>query len=176
MNKNDDQKIERDHKEIYHDDQHDVKKELEEARTKRDEYKDQLIRARSEIENQRKRFGKEIEKTRNFAIQDFVLKLLPAKDSMEQGYDIARAEAGIDTETVLEGIAATQRILNGIFRNAGLVEINPLGSVFNPELHEAISIKKTQNEESNRVVSVFQKGYLLNDRLIRPARVEVSGH
>jgi molecular chaperone GrpE len=148
--------------------------ELEELRIVSNDCQEQLLRARAEFENLQKRMKREIENTRKFAIQDIIDKLLPAKDSMEKGLDISYIEDGIDVETLLAGMTSTLKICNEAFLAAGVEEIDPKGEVFNPEFHEAVIIKKVENEISNIVTSVFQKGYLLNGRLIRPARVEVS--
>lgn len=136
--------------------------------------KEQLIRARAELENQRKRLEREMDNTRKYAIQDFVSNLLPAKDSMEKGVDVAYMENGISAEALMEGTSSTLKICKEAFKRAGIEEIDPLGEDFNPEFHEAMAMKKVEGEKPNIVLSVFQKGYLLNGRLIRPARVEVS--
>jgi molecular chaperone GrpE len=149
--------------------------EFEDLRIEMNDYKNQLIRSQAELENQRKRMEREMDNARKFAIQDFVSKLLPAKDSMEKGLDVAYMEDGVDAETLLSGVVSTLKICDDAFKQAGVEEINPEGEPFNPEFHEAMAIRKVENEKPNMVLSVFQKGYLLNGRLIRPARVEVSG-
>lgn len=135
---------------------------------------EELLRAHAENENQRKRFKKEIDNAYKFAIQDFLTRILPVKDSIEKGLDVAYLEDGIDAETLFEGMKATLRICNDAFKAAGIEEIDPLGHTFDPELHEAIVVKSIEKQKPNIILSVFQKGYLLNGRLIRPARVEVS--
>jgi molecular chaperone GrpE len=132
--------------------------------------KEQLIRARAELENQRKRLEREMDHARKYAIQDFVSNLLPAKDSMEKGVDVAYMENGISAEALMEGTSSTLKICKEAFKQAGIEEIDPLGEDFNPEFHEAMAMKKVEGEKPNIVLSVFQKGYLLNGRLIRPAR------
>ncbi len=151
-----------------------IDNELDEIRNQMHEYKEQLMRSKAELENQRKRLEREKENSEKFAIQAFITGLLPAKDSMEKGLDIAYMEDGIDGEALFEGMTTTLKICNESFKAAGVEEINPLGDAFNPELHEAMAIKQAGGVEPNIVLSVFQKGYLLNGRLIRPARVEVS--
>jgi molecular chaperone GrpE len=148
--------------------------ELINLRIEVNEYKEQLVRTSAEMENQRKRMEREMENVRNFACQNFLSQLLPAKDSMEKGVDVSYMEDGIDSETLLEGIVSTLKICNASFKAAGIEEINPLGKEFNPELHEAMAIKQVEGTKPNVVLSVYQKGYSLNGRLIRPARVEVS--
>ena len=136
--------------------------------------KDQLFRARAELDNQRKRLERETEVAKNYALQDFVTRLLPAKDSMEKGLDISYMENGVDAEALLEGVTSTLRICDDAFKSAGVELIDPLGKDFNPAFHEAMVIKQVDDVKPNVVLSVYQKGYLLNGRLIRPARVEVS--
>lgn len=148
--------------------------ELEELRLELDATKGQLIRSRAELDNQRKRLEREIENAGKFALQGFITKMLPAKDSMEKGLDISYMEDGVDAEALFEGMTSTLRICTEAFKSVGVEEIDPLGKAFDPELHEAMAIKQIEGHEPNIVLSVYQKGYLLNGRLIRPARVEVS--
>jgi molecular chaperone GrpE len=137
-------------------------------------YKEQLIRLSAERENQRKRVEREMDNARKYALQEFISRLLPAKDSMEKGLDVAYMEEGIDAETLLEGSTSTLKIFNEAFKATGVEEIDPLGKAFDPELHEAMTVKKIEGKKPNIVLDVYQKGYVLNGRLIRPARVEVS--
>ena len=83
-------------------------------------------------------------------------------------------EDGIDGQALFEGMTSTLKICKEAFKSAGVEEIDPLGKTFDPELHEAMAIRQVDGEKPNIVLSVYQKGYLLNGRLIRPARVEVS--
>jgi len=149
-------------------------KEIAELKTELQDVKELLFRARAEMENQRKRMEREAEVAKKYALQGFITSLLPAKDSMEQGLDVAYMENGVDEEALLEGMTSTLKICKEAFSSAGVKEINPLGEEFNPELHEAMTIKPVNDAAPNIVLCVYQKGYLLKDRLIRPARVEVS--
>jgi molecular chaperone GrpE len=135
---------------------------------------DRLFRALAENENLIKRYKREVDNAHKFAINDFVSRIIPAKDSLEKGIDIAYLNESIDAESLFEGMNATLKIINDAFKFAGLEEINPIGKQFDPEYHEAMAMKKVDGAESNKVLSVYQKGYLLNGRLVRPARVEVS--
>lgn len=153
-----------------------LKQELDEMARSLDETKKHVMRLSAELVNQKKRFEKENDKTREMAAFDFIASILPAKDSMETGLDIAYMEDGsIKAEDLFEGMSSTLKILNEAFRKAGIKEIDPLGHDFDPELHEAMSVKKVENAPPNKVLTVYQKGYMLHGRLIRPARVEVSG-
>jgi molecular chaperone GrpE len=137
--------------------------------------REDLLRAHAENENLRKRFRREIDDAHKYAIQDFVTRMLPAKDSLEKGIDIAYMEENIDAESLFEGMNATIKIMQGAFKAVGLEEIDPTGHAFDPDIHEAMVVRHVENMKPNKVITVFQKGYLLNGRLIRPARVEVSG-
>lgn len=178
MKEDEDNNLENNQEEFYSQEAWDARMlsaELEELRIALNDCQEQVLHARADYENLQKRMKQEIENARKFAIQDFVDKLLPAKDSMEKGLDIAYIEDGIDVETLLEWMISTLKICDEVFLAAGVEEINPRGEVFNPEFHEAMTVKTVDNEKPDIVLSVFQKGYLLNGRLIRPARVEVSG-
>lgn len=139
-----------------------------------DDCEDQLLRALAENENMRKRHRREVENAHKFAINDFVSRILPVKDSLEKGIDIAYLDESVDAEVLFEGMNNTLKLMDDTFKYAGIEEIDPIGIPFDPEYHEAMAIKKVDDAEPNLVLSVFQKGYLLNGRLIRPARVEVS--
>ncbi len=138
------------------------------------ECKDNVLRAYAENENIRKRCRREVGDAQKYAIQDFVTRILPAVDSLEKGIDVGYMEDGIDPEALVEGMNATVKIMKEAFNAVGLEEINPVGHKFDPELHEAMVVKHVKNVKPNKVIAVFQKGYILNGRLIRPARVEVS--
>ena len=177
MEENSNDKLEQNQKNISEQMEFDAEKlaeELEEMRLTINDCEQKLIREKAEIENQRKRMEREIENASKYAIKDFITKLLPAKDSMEKGLDIVYMENGFEPESLLDGMTATLKICNDVFRNAGVEEIKPQGEVFNPEFHEAMSMKKVDGGKPNIVLTVFQKGYLLNGRLIRPASVQIS--
>lgn len=137
--------------------------------------REDLLRAHAENENLKKRFRREIDDAHKYAIQDFVIRMLPAKDSIEKGIDICNMEEKMDAESLFEGMNATIKLMQNAFKAVGLEEINPIGHPFDPEFHEAMVVKHLENVRPNKVIAVFEKGYLLNGRLIRPARVEVSG-
>lgn len=137
--------------------------------------REDLLRAHAENENLKKRFRREIDDAHKYAIQDFVIRMLPAKDSIEKGIDIGYMEEKMDAESLFEGMNATIKLMQNAFKAVGLEEINPIGHPFDPEFHEAMVVKHLENVRPNKVIAVFEKGYLLNGRLIRPARVEVSG-
>ena len=146
---------------------------LEDARGKADDHWDQLVRVRAEMENSRKRQTRELENAHKFALERFVNELLPVRDSMELGLNAAREEgAGVDK--LVEGTELTLKLFSDVMERFEVVQINPEGEPFNPELHQAISMQPRDDVPPNTVVVVVQKGYTLNDRLVRPAMVIVS--
>ncbi|MEE9422194.1 MAG: nucleotide exchange factor GrpE [Gammaproteobacteria bacterium] len=147
---------------------------LEDARNKADEHWNQFLRLQAEMENLRKRNERDVSNAHKFALEKFSAELLPIKDSLEMGIAAATEGDGIDAEKILEGSELTLKMLGSAFSKFNVKEISPLNDKFNPEYHEAISMQERADVEPNTVVTVIQKGYTLNDRLIRPAMVVVS--
>jgi molecular chaperone GrpE len=152
---------------------------LEDARAKADEHWNQLLRANAELENARKRARLDVENAHKFALEKFVLELLPVKDSLEMG--LAAASSGADESggneaaaQLVEGTELTLKMLTNAMEKFGIVEINPVGEPFNPDIHQAMSMQESEEHAPNTVMMVMQKGYQLNERLIRPAMVVVS--
>ena len=146
---------------------------LEDARSKADEHWEQVIRARAELENLKKRHSRELENAHKYAIDKFVTELLPVKDSLELGLNAASDE-GADLAKLVEGTELTLKLLGDVMGKFGIEEINPVGEPFNPEFHQAMAMQPSDDAEPNTVLTVVQKGYILNDRLVRPAMVMVS--
>ena len=146
---------------------------LEDARAKADEHWEMVIRARAESENLKKRHSRELENAHKFAIEKFVNELLPVRDSMELGLSAAQGEAA-DVDKLVEGTELTLKLLTDVMAKFGIEEINPEGEPFNPEFHQAMAMQPSNEVEPNTVLTVVQKGYTLNDRLVRPAMVMVS--
>ena len=148
-------------------------KSLEAAEAESKQNWDALLRARAELENLRKRTVKEVENAHRFGLEGFLRELLPVKDSLELG--IAALEDQLDDmEKVREGQQLTLNMLNDVLGRFGVEEIDPMGEMFDPERHEAMRVEANTEAPDNHVIRVHQKGYLLNDRLLRPARVVVS--
>jgi molecular chaperone GrpE len=145
---------------------------LTDARSKADEHWDQCLRLQAEIENMRKRNERDLANAHKFALEKFAAELLPVKDSLEMG--LLAAEENIDVARLKEGSELTLKLLSSALEKFNIREINPLNDIFNPEYHEAMSMQERTDVAPNTVVTVVQKGYLLNDRLIRPAMVIVS--
>lgn len=139
------------------------------------EWRDQYLRIRADMDNLRKRVIRDRDSDRLDAIRDFTLKLLPTKDALERGVDMARTYNEVDSTTLMEGVDSTLRLMNKAFSDYGIQKIDPVSEQFNPELHEAVAVRSVLGKEPGIVLSVFEKGYRLNGRLIRPAKVLVSG-
>ena len=146
---------------------------LEQALAKAEEHWNQVLRVQAESENSRRRAERDVENAHKYALEKFVNELLPVKDSLELGEAAARAD-GADLAKVREGLELTAKMLASAVGKFGVVEVNPLGQKFNPELHQAMSMQELPDSAPNTVVAVYQKGYLLNERLIRPAMVVVA--
>jgi molecular chaperone GrpE len=145
---------------------------LTDARSKVDEHWDQCLRLQAEIENMRKRNERDLANAHKFALEKFAAELLPVKDSLEMG--LLAADENIDVARLKEGSELTLKLLSSAMEKFNISEINPLNEDFNPEYHEAMSMQERADVAPNKVVTVVQKGYLLNERLIRPAMVIVS--
>ena len=145
---------------------------LEEAELKAADCTDQLLRLRAEMENMRRRTQKDLESAHKFGIEKFVTELLSVKDSLEMGLDAAVQETSL--EKIHEGTQLTLNMLKQVFDKFNVVELHPQNEKFNPEHHQAMSMQESAEHDPNTVISVMQKGYLLNDRLVRPAMVMVS--
>ncbi|MDQ2696509.1 MAG: nucleotide exchange factor GrpE [Pseudomonadota bacterium] len=159
---------------VEHDTLDSLQRELEQALAKADENWSLYLSARAEMENMRKRAARDLESARKFALEKFIAELLPVKDSLEMGLAAATETAAADVDKLLEGTRLTLKLLAAALEKAGVSELNPLGARFNPEFHEAMAMQPTGKAEPNTVTQVIQKGYLLNDRLVRPAMVIVA--
>lgn len=147
--------------------------QLEKAQETIRDYWDQLMRLRAEVDNNRKRAERDLENAHKYALKGFVENLLPVIDSMEMGQVAAGAD-NATLESIREGTDMTMNIFIQVLQKHGLEQINPLGEKFDPEQHQAISMLEVDGAESNTVIEVMQKGFALNDRLVRPAMVVVA--
>lgn len=144
--------------------------QIAEWQAKHAEVSDAYLRAKAEAENTRRRAEEEVSKARKFAIDSFAESLLPVKDSLEAAIAIQAATP----EQLLEGVHATLRQLGQALERNKVVQISPpQGTRFDPHQHQAISVVPAE-QEANTVVAVLQKGYLIADRVLRPALVTVS--
>ncbi len=150
-----------------------LKKQLSAAEKKAEEHWDKAVRATAEMENLKRRTQKDIENAHKYALEKFAKELLTVLDSLELGIQAASSDHP-EVVKLREGSELTKKQLESVFSKFNIEVIDPLGQPFNPELHQAMSTQPSSDVEPNTVINVFQKGYLLNGRLIRPAMVVVS--
>lgn len=151
----------------------DLAAELAKAQATIKDYWDQIMLLNAEIENNRKRAQRDIENAHKYAVKNFVESLLPVTDSMEMGI-AATLNDNATLESIREGMTLTMNMFMQMMEKNGIQAIDPQGEKFNPELHQAMTMQQNDEVEANTVLAVMQKGYTLNERLIRPAMVVVS--
>lgn len=149
----------------------DASAELAEAEARAAENWERYLRAAAELENVRKRATRDVEHAHKYALENFGRELLQVKDSLELG--IAAGDSA-DAAALLEGSAATLKLLSATLERFGIKELDPAGEPFDPQLHEAMTMQPSAEAEPGSVLTVIQKGYELNGRLLRPARVIVA--
>lgn len=130
------------------------------------------LRAVAEMENLRKRMARDVDSARRSGIEKLASEILPVADSLEMALE---SGANATAEALLDGKAATLRLLRAALERLGIEALDPLGEPFDPQLHEAMSMQPAPAAEPGSVIAVLQKGYRLQDRLLRPARVVVAG-
>jgi molecular chaperone GrpE len=150
-----------------------IEQQLDQAQATIKEYWEQILRLKAEIENNRKRSVRDIENAHKYALRNFSESLLPIVDSMEMAQKAAEAE-NASLESIIEGTELTMSMFIQVLEKHGLQELDPIGEKFDPEQHQAISMVEDKSAEPNTVISVMQKGFMLNERLVRPAMVIVS--
>ncbi|MEO9078471.1 MAG: nucleotide exchange factor GrpE [Rhodanobacter sp.] len=134
------------------------------------ELRETVLREHAELENQRRRLHRDLEQARRFANEKLLNELLPVYDGLESGLAV---ESG-NLASMREGINLTLKALLKVAENHGMAQINPLGQPLDPERHHAVSMVDAPGHAAGTVVNVLQKGYVLNDRLLRPALVAVA--
>lgn len=144
--------------------------ELEQLRTAMASLREEALRERAELDNQRKRLARDVDQARRFANEKLLSQLLPVLDSLEAGLLAASAETG----PLKDGLELTLRQLLKVGADNGMSQLDPIGASFDPEWHQAISQVPAPDAAPGTVVQVFQKGYSLNERLLRPALVVVA--
>lgn len=152
-------------------DRDELEDKLLEAEKKAEAYKEESLRALAELENVRRRSKRDVEHAHKYSLEKFIDTLLPVVDSLEQALNLAENE---DNGAMHEGLELTMKLLLDALQKNGIEQINPVGEPFDPNAHEAMSMQESQDTPKNHVVTVFQRGYLLHGRVIRPARVIVS--
>ncbi|WP_019602197.1 nucleotide exchange factor GrpE [Teredinibacter turnerae] len=137
------------------------------------EAKEQALRAAAEMHNVRRRAEQDVEKAHKFGLEKFVSDMLPVADNLGRALEAAAAE-GADMTAVTEGVDLTLKSLMDSLKKHGVESVNPEGEPFNPELHQAMTAVENPDAEPNTVINVYQVGYTLHGRLVRPAMVVVS--
>ncbi|WP_373017891.1 nucleotide exchange factor GrpE [Thiomicrorhabdus sp.] len=151
----------------------DIEALLEEARQEAAAHKDLALRLQADMENLRRRTRLDVENAHKYALEKFVDALIPAMDSMEMGMEAALKEEA-SVESIREGVEITFKQMLDILQSFNVERVDPLNEKFDPQLHEAMTMVPSPDHESNTVMNVIQKGYTLNERLVRPARVIVA--
>lgn len=146
--------------------------ELQQARLELDKHRDEMLRARAELDNFRKRTQRDVEAAHKFGIERLVEAFLPVKDSMDLGFEAANNTS--DVASLREGIGLTLKMFDSALEKVGVKAVNPLGEKFNPEQHQAVMLEPSTEHAPGTVLRVLQQGYLLNERLLRPAMVIVA--
>ena len=148
-----------------------LREELAVTRALVEQLKDEKLRVFAELDNIRKRAQRDVEQAHRYALEKFAAELLPVKDSLDLGVENA---GKADAAALAEGQAATQRLLAKAMEKAGIVDLNPVGEPFDANLHGAMAAQPSETAEPNSVLAVIQRGYTLNGRLLRAARVIVA--
>src|SRR6188768_2289987 len=146
--------------------------EVEHLRAELEQTRADVLRERADLENQRKRVSRDLEQLRKFANERLLGDLLPVFDSLDAGL----AAAGTEPSPLRDGLELTFRQLLKVAADNGLSMVDPTGETFNPDFHQAVSHVEAPGAAPDSVVQVFQKGYVLNERLLRPALVVVAKH
>lgn len=147
-----------------------LSRQLGECEAKLAEMRDTVLRERADVDNQRKRLQRELEQARRFANEKLLADLLPVLDNLERGLTVESA----DPAALRGGVELTLRELLRVADASGLKAVGSPGEAFDPERHQAMNMVENAGQAPGQVVSVMQKGYVLNDRLLRPALVSVS--
>ena len=149
-----------------------LQEQLKKIQDESKENLDKVLRVQAEMENLRKRTVRDVENAHKYALEKFINELLPILDSLELGLSASANTKNVDE--LYKGMELTLEMFNKALEKFGVKIIDPQGEKFNPELHEAVSMQEIEDSESGIIIAVMQKGYLLNDRLIRPAMVIVA--
>ena len=146
---------------------------LAEAQNQVAALKDQALRAQAEMENVRRRAARDVEHAHKFALDKFAADLLPVIDSLEKALEATEASGADGVDALVEGVELSLKLFLSSCEKAGMSQLDPLGEPFNPEEHEAMAMVPNPDAEPNSVMEVMQKGYTLNGRLVRAAKVIV---
>lgn len=147
--------------------------QIESLKSALQDSKEQFLRAQAEMHNIQRRASQDVEKAHKFGLEKFVTDVLPVADNLERAILAAKESTG-NLEAITEGVELTLKSLLDALRKHQVEQVDPVGEPFNPELHQAMTTVPNPDVEPNTVVDVFQRGYTLNGRLVRPAMVVVA--
>jgi molecular chaperone GrpE len=150
-----------------------LEKKLSEMEAKANDYWNKELRTQAELENVRRRAERDVTKAHKYALEKFVADLLPIVDSLDRALQSDVGDNDL-AKKIHEGIELTMNMYLKTLEKHGVNQVDPLGDQFNPELHQAIATQPSEEYQTNTVIEVLQKGFILNDRLIRPALVVVA--
>jgi molecular chaperone GrpE len=150
-----------------------LQKEVEQANQKAQENWDKALRIQAEMENLKRRTQKDLDDTRKYAVERFAKELLTVADSLELGLQAITGDSA-EVQKFREGSDLTIKQFEAVFAKFNIEIVNPVGQPFNPEFHQAMAMQPSADAAPNTVLNVFQKGYTLNGRLLRPAMVVVA--
>lgn len=150
-----------------------LQQELERVKNELAQAQEQSLRAQAELHNVRRRAQQDVEKAHKFGLEKFVGDILPVADNLERALNATQEQAG-DFQVLTEGVELTLKSLLDALKRHQVEQVNPAGEPFNPEYHQAMTAVPNPDVEPNTVLDVFQNGYTLHGRLVRPAMVVVS--
>jgi len=145
---------------------------LEKLEEQAEHYRDQALRSQAEAENIRRRATRDVENAHKFALEKFAAELLPVLDSLEKAVEVAAESEG--AESIAEGVELSLKLFLSVLEKHGIERIDPTGEPFDPQVHEAMTMVPSEHAEPNSVLEVMQRGYLLNGRVVRAAKVVVA--
>jgi molecular chaperone GrpE len=172
LNPEDAEQILKDSELLEHPSYIELQAKLNEAEEKANNNWERLLRQQAEMDNSQRRAERDVQNAHKYALEKFIPELLPVIDSLERSLQISSEEHSVNA--VLEGINLTLKMFYDVLEKSGVVQINPQDQPFNPEFHQAVSVQEGVGAKSGTVVNVLQKGFTLNNRLIRPALVIVA--
>ena len=150
-----------------------VHSELEKVHSELEKQKDLTLRAEAELQNVLKRTAREVENAHKYGLERFIQNLLPVVDSLEKASEVSAPDQTEVPDTAMEGINLCRKLLVDVLEKEGIKAIDPLGEPFDPAEHQAMSMVENSDMEPNSIAAVVQKGWKLNERLVRPAMVMV---
>jgi molecular chaperone GrpE len=151
----------------------DLQKKFTETEVKATQYWERLLRMQAEMDNLQRRVERDVANAHKYALEKFVLDLLPVVDSMERSLEMPD-EDSVANKALHEGVELTLKMLMNTLEKFGVQQVSPVGEAFNPEFHQAVTVQANASVKPGTVLNALQKGYLLNNRLVRPALVIVS--